>query len=125
MNSILVRFGEIGLKGKNRSMFERRLVNNIGKILRGNGASFDKIFRIQGRFVILTDDRKAIDALKYVFGIVSYSPAIMTEMDIDKIKELSLEILREENPNNFRISSRRLDKNLDTTSQKINEMIGE
>jgi len=125
MNSILVRFGEIGLKGKNRSFFERKLVNNIRTILKENEVSFDKILRISGRFIILTDDRKAIDALKYVFGIVSYSPAIMTEMDFDRIKELSLKILKEKKPENFRISSRRLDKNLNTTSQKINEIIGE
>lgn len=125
MNSVLVRFGEIGLKGRNRSLFERKLINNIRDILKENKVSFEKIFRIQGRFVVLTDDIRAIDALKYISGIVSYSPSIMTELDFDEIKEIALKIIKEKKPKDFRISARRLDKNLNTTSQKMNEMIGE
>ncbi|MEM7815795.1 MAG: tRNA uracil 4-sulfurtransferase ThiI [Candidatus Aenigmatarchaeota archaeon] len=125
IDCILVRFGEIGLKGKNRPFFEMVLVRNIKQILKENGASFKKIYRIPGRFVIESEDQKSLEALKYVFGIVSFSPALKTDIDIEKIKAESLKVLIERNPKSFRVSARRLDKTVKTTSQKINEKVGE
>ena len=71
---ILIRYGEIHLKGRNRPFFEKRLLNNIKKALqdipdvkvtRAQGHSYKKVY----------SEKKVIQALTRVFGIVSISPA--------------------------------------------------
>ena len=71
---ILVRYGEIHLKGLNRPFFERKLIEGIHNALAGFGA---KVRREQGRIYVLgvSDDRveEACDNLTRVFGVHSVS----------------------------------------------------
>ncbi|MCC7553316.1 MAG: tRNA 4-thiouridine(8) synthase ThiI [Methanobacteriaceae archaeon] len=80
---IIARYGEIGLKSpKIRSKFERKLVSNIKE-------SFDcEIDRNQGRIYIFPKNfDEAISKLDKIFGIVSYSPAIVCDTDFEDIEE--------------------------------------
>ena len=122
---ILVRYGEIGLKGANRGSFERRLAGNMRWSLKKVGASFRGIRRIQGRFVIETEDKTALDAMSKVFGVVSYSPATKLAPDMESMCEAAVNAILESDQPTFRITAQRLDKRFAMTSQEINEAVGE
>lgn len=115
---VIVRYGEIALKGKNRSMFEKRLVRNMKDCLNKNDVEYEKIERLRGRIVIYTEDD--CDCLSNVFGITSYSKASIIEPDLEKIKEESVKYYSR---GTFRISSKRLDKIL-VPSNEIEREVG-
>ena len=83
---LLVRYGEIHLKGLNRPFFERKLIDGINNALRGFHA---RVRRDQGRIYVygIAEDRidDACDALTRVFGVHSISPAMAVEKDWDTI----------------------------------------
>jgi len=118
---ILVRYGEIALKGDNRIVFERKLVENIRKCLEQNNIKAD-VRRATGR-VLVDAERNAIDYLQNVFGIVSLSKAVVVDVDFEKIKEKAVEMIKEKNAKTFRISARRIQKSL-IPSQDMNVQIG-
>jgi thiamine biosynthesis protein ThiI len=94
---ILVRYGEIILKGLNRPVFEDKLMNNIRKSLYGLGKV--NIIRSQARIYIEPyledyDFNAAIEKLVKVFGIVSVSQVLKINTDFNEIKERSLEMVR-------------------------------
>jgi thiamine biosynthesis protein ThiI len=127
---ILVRYGEIYLKGQNRPFFERTLVDNIKKVL-GN---YDKakVFKSQGRIYIeeIPVERAALDALSKVFGIIGINPAWKTKKDLEYIKNMlkvivedALEKTTGENPT-FKVESRRADKTFPMGSMDLNRDMG-
>ena len=59
---IIVHYGEIGLKGKNRSFFERKLVDNIKRALRGTG--YTRVRRISGRLLVELDENADLDEIQ-------------------------------------------------------------
>lgn len=124
-NCILVRYGEIGLKGNNRAFFENRLMNNLRNMLNANGVSFEKVRKISGRLVVVTSAPDAAGCLKNVFGIVSLSPAISVKTDLKEINAIALDIFNEDGPKTFRISARRLDKRVKKTSSEMNGLVGQ
>ena len=85
---LLVRYGEIHLKGLNRPFFERKLIDGINNALRGFGA---KVRREQGRIYVhgIAPERMeaASDALTRVFGVHSISPAMAVEKEWNAIVE--------------------------------------
>lgn len=124
MPSYLIRYSEIGLKGKNRASFEKRLVENIRTAV--NDKKFKKvkpkIKRLQGR--LLLDIDKEVD-LKNIFGISSYSPCIQTKSDLKKISSETLKLVKKNSKNkSFRISSRRITKDFPFSSLELNNKIG-
>lgn len=95
---ILVRYGEIMLKGLNRPVFEDRLVSNIKKSLNGLGKVAVK--RSQARIYIEPaeegfDFDKAVDRLVKVFGIVSVSIVLKIKSEFEEIKRCSLIMVQE------------------------------
>ncbi|MFH0863059.1 MAG: tRNA uracil 4-sulfurtransferase ThiI [Candidatus Altiarchaeota archaeon] len=121
---ILIRYGEIGLKGGNRGFFERKLQSNIVWALKREGAVYEVVKRVQGRFLVVSKDAKALEAVRNVFGIVSYSPANMVGCGVEELCEAAVKIVVASKPDSFRVTTQRLDKRMDTTSQKINEAVG-
>ncbi len=121
---ILVRYGEIGLKGLNRGFFEGMLVKNIRWALDRAGIAYSGVDRIQGRFVVGTTDPNALDVLCKVFGIVSYSPACRLGSDIQEIERAVVEQVRGAMPKTFRVYAQRLDKTLSMKSQEVNVVVG-
>ncbi|NIA03972.1 MAG: tRNA 4-thiouridine(8) synthase ThiI [Nitrospiraceae bacterium] len=130
INCVVVRYGEIALKGKNRPVFENKLINNIKKHFDTNNINYSKIYKISGRIIIKTDDTKSLEALTKIFGIVSFSPAVEIKLSIEDIKENALKLISDEIKNNkssekivFRIITQRSDKNFNMTSPEVNREV--
>ncbi len=120
---ILIRYGEIHLKGKNRRFFENTLIANIKNNLSSFAFKFEKA---SSRYVIYdynSDDEKAIiDILKKTFGIHSISVAYVTENNLDKVSELA--VFLSKNYGTFRINTNRADKRFALNSMQISREIG-
>lgn len=88
---IIVRYGEIGLKGRLRRKFEDLLISNIRRVLNFEGYEA-KITREWGRIYILSDDEKIAERVAKVFGVVSTSIATETSPDIEEIAHKAAEV---------------------------------
>ena len=86
---IIVRYAEIGLKGKNRANFERQLQKNIRHCFKKNNLSFEKVTRERGRIFVYSKEK--CPHLKYIFGISSYSYGKEYYLDFETIKKAALE----------------------------------
>jgi thiamine biosynthesis protein ThiI len=119
--AIIIRYGEIHLKGANRSYFERLLADNIKYALKNYQYEL-KIIR--GRYIITGfDEEDAIIAkLSKVFGIHSYSLGYMIPTDLQTIKQTALNIL--EHCRSFKVSTNRADKTFPKNSQQISAEVG-
>ncbi len=127
IDHIVVRYGELALKGKNRSHFEKLLLANIRKVLKPFPGVTAK--RIQGRIIVHlhgADETPIQEALKNVFGIYSFSLAMQVENDVDAIKEGALFFIEKLHPNvkTFKVSARRANKGFPVQSQQLNHLIG-
>ncbi len=117
----LIRFGEIFLKGKNRVMFEKRLINNISAYLKNNNI-VGKLNRKKNRFVLNVETKPD---LRKVFGIVSYSLCITCKADKDEIKKIISEKIKYFTPETkFRITSKLVDKSLEGKKLDLNREFG-
>jgi len=118
---IIVRYGELGLKGKNRRMFEELLAKNIERKLKRYGySSHTKILR--GRIFVYASEETAPLIAKCP-GVVSVSPA--KEMDYGEISDYLSQALKDFRPASFKVETQRIDKEFPRTSQEINEEVGE
>lgn len=83
---LLIRYGEIGLKGQNRTFFEDALLRNIERVLQNVTSSKEsiRVRKSQGRLfvtgVTLNNERDLIRAISKVPGVVGVSPAVSVEM---------------------------------------------
>lgn len=123
---ILVRYGEIALKGKNRGVFEQQLQNNLKNVVSELGG---KVARLHGRLLITGPEENAdkiVSRASKAFGVVSVSQVRETDLDLEKIKELAAEIVSELSPDKlaFRIETRRSNKSFPFDSQEINHLLG-
>lgn len=116
-NYILLRYGEIFLKGKNRGSFERKLVNNIKKLV-----DISEIQVLRGRLICPYFPKHSY--LKKVFGLTSYSPAIKVEKDIDVIKRSILELMKNKK-GTFKVVTKRSDKRFPIKSPDLNIQLGQ
>lgn len=124
---IICHYSEIALKGKNRKLFEEKLVENIKKAI--NPSFYKKIQRIEGRILIELKEKykeKEMEAsLKNVFGTAYFSFAFLCEQKIEVLQNKILEIIKKEKPKTFKIFTKRSKKDFFLTSPEINEKIGE
>ncbi len=127
--TLLIRYDEIGLKGKNRKYFENRLVRNIRYALKGiEGVRIEKIHgRILGR-VSRVDADESVNRLTFVPGIASVSIGISMEPDFDVIAEWGIGLinpkLEAEGHLKFCVRTRRSDKSFPSTSTQIDFEVG-
>ncbi len=121
---IIVRFGELYTKGKNRKEFINRLVGNIKKSLL---QFIDlKIQKTHDRIYITLngeDEKKVCEKLKYIFGISSFSLAVKCPSDLAAIKQIALEIATNDHAKTFKIITKRKDKKFPLNSDSINREI--
>ena len=129
---LLVRYGEIHLKGLNRPFFEQKLIQSIRGALRDLELPI-KVRQDQGRMFVfgVSEDKRedAVDRLSRVFGIHSISPALAVEKDYAIIEEMALAMVKqalEEDPSikTFKCFSRRADKKFPLNSESINRELG-
>ena len=132
INSILCRYCEIALKGRNRCVFEQQLIDNIKHLLRDLDSI--NVSRTRGRMWIKKDSvfsDNELDVIKKqlpkAFGLASFSPGTSCKRDIDDIKkateELSEKIFKNEletkKSPSFRIRARRADKSFPLNHKEV------
>ena len=116
---ILIRFGELSLKGNNKMTFVRKLASNISKIcnvdLKHIDIMIDRIF--------IPYSIENLNNLNYVFGISSYSPVFQLNSNLDEIEKLIQKIDFAPHKN-FKINSRRKWKDFPLSSLDLNIHLG-
>lgn len=118
---ILVRFGELSNKGKNRNLFVRQLIQNLKYQLSNYPDiryrnQFDRIMiELNG-----ADSDEVLERARHVFGIRSLSPVVVTPMDFDLINEACLELMKQEKVGTFKVDTNRKDKTLNFKSNDLN-----
>ncbi len=124
-NHILVRYGELALKGKNRKSFIQILKNNVEKKLNDYPNIKVKARRDHMYILLNGEDYEAIlEKCKDIFGIQSFSLAMKIENDQEKIKEAALEALRLESGETFKVTCKRPNKDFPIGSQDMNQILG-
>ncbi|BAH69339.1 hypothetical protein MBIO_0074 [Mycoplasmopsis fermentans PG18] len=115
-NKILIRYGELTLKGKNRVNFIDTLASNIRHKTKDKlEVEFDRMF--------LPYSQENLDALQYIFGITSFSPVIICANDIEEIKKQALNLAKNKN-GTFKVAARRNNKSFQYQSSQINNIVG-
>ncbi|MDB0438762.1 tRNA uracil 4-sulfurtransferase ThiI [Clostridioides difficile] len=127
-NILIVKYGEIGVKGKNRYIFENRLIRNIRNMLKPIGKF--NVYKEYGRIYVDLEDydyEEVIEEVRKVFGIVGVCPGVRAKKDYDTLKEIALKMLEEkidDGYKTFKVESRRGDKSFRLTSQEMSMDIG-
>ncbi|HLR60522.1 MAG TPA: tRNA uracil 4-sulfurtransferase ThiI [Pseudogracilibacillus sp.] len=123
---ILIRYGELGLKGKNIKTFLVKLQQNIQQSLKEYPNI--KVKRTQGRLIILLNGHqpdKIIEICKDIFGIQSLSLAMKLENEEAQIKDAAIELLsREKGNKTFKVNTKRAYKDFPIDSMKMNRDLG-
>ncbi|MBE3595790.1 MAG: tRNA 4-thiouridine(8) synthase ThiI [Hydrogenibacillus sp.] len=123
--TVLLRFGELSLKGKNRAQFELRLVEDVRQRL----AAFPALTfrRVHGRLYIElngTPFEALNEPLSRVFGVISFSPAVRVKPELEPILETALALIQAAGPKTFKVSARRTARNFPYSSQEIPRLVG-
>ncbi len=125
---IMVRYGELSTKGKNRRSFIMRLAQNV----RGALAEFPdlKIHADRDRMHILLngeDSRLVLPKLEKVFGIQNFSPSIRVEKSLDALKQMAQQIMKEvyTGRETFKITAKRSDHHFELDSQELQQFLGD
>ena len=123
---ILVRYGEIALKGKNRNLFEQQLQNNMKVAVRNYGA---EVIRMHGRLLVSgpeEHENQLLTHLSRVFGVTSISTVRETKLDMEQIKETAAALAEKhaQGKKAFSIDTRRSNKHFPLTSPEISRELG-
>jgi thiamine biosynthesis protein ThiI len=126
MNSIVVHYQEIALKGKNRPYFIGRLVRNIRDAL--GGLDVPQVRPLNGRVEVVLGPAAAYadvrSRLERLFGVANFSRAGRTRPDIEAIAGALIADLSDRDTPSFRVSAKRSDKRFPMTSPEIEREIG-
>lgn len=126
MVSVLLRYQELALKGKNRPWFQRHLIRHLHRALAGLGVREIRV--PMGRIeVVLGRESTAAEVrerLKYVFGLANFSAATRVAPDVDALVSGILRDLPTGNPKSFRVRVRRADKLFPMRTPDIERLIG-
>lgn len=126
-SEIMVRYGELSTKGKNKKDFIKQLGHNVRKALN----EFDGLeVRAQHDRLHVTlngaDSEAVMNRLKGVFGIENFSPSVKTDKDLDAIKATVLALAKEvyQPGMTFKINARRQDKEFAYDTYQLNDILG-
>ena len=130
-HTFIVKYGEIGIKGKNRYLFEEALVKRIRQALHGTDGDFDVTWE-QGRIYVERsgsfDYDETIQALQKVFGIGGISPVkVVEENSLPQISEEVVRFLQDTykvHDQSFKIVTRRAKKSYPIPSMEVSSEIG-
>ena len=127
--TILIKLGELVLKGLNRKNFESVLLKNIRRRLSGLG-EFEVKSAQSTIYVIPKNEDADLDAAEEkigkIFGIVAYSRACVAEKELSAIQKAAAEYLREEllDASTFKVETKRSDKKFAYNSPEISNEVG-
>nr|WP_249530019.1 tRNA uracil 4-sulfurtransferase ThiI [Paenibacillus brevis] len=125
---LLLRFGEITIKGKNRSRFEKAALSHVKVLLKEYPAV--KIIREYGRIYVVLNGEPAheiISILKHIFGVTSISPVVVVPSRLEDIIEAAKLFVRDlptDRQTRFKVSARRVWKEFLHGTQEMNRLIG-
>lgn len=123
-NVVIVRFGEMSTKGKNKRDFVFRLAHSIRLNLRNYEDDYEMIIRHDHIYLNIKNKiDNLVDILKEISGMYSFSLALKIDPDLENIKSEVLRILKEEKGSTFKIHARRIDKSYPYISDEINRAI--
>ncbi|WP_442879668.1 THUMP domain-containing protein [Anaerorhabdus sp.] len=123
-DTILIRYGELSTKGKNKKDFIRRLSKNISHVLEDKPNleyinTYDRIYiRLHGE-----DPYSCIERIQKVFGISSFSITQKVPNTIEAMEETCLAIAKENEKGTFKVVAHRSDKTFEMKSDQINRAI--
>ena len=122
---ILLRFGDLTLKGKNQKEFIKALHKLVALKMEGLNVEID--YQHDRIYIHLLDEdqEKVIERLKYVSGISSYSFVVKSDKDINVIKETALKLMKEvvNTKSTFKVNTKRTDKNYSLRSMEITKAV--
>lgn len=121
-----IHYAEVGLKGKNRIFFEKRLANNIKLALRGTG--YAEVERLHDRILVHLGQHANIAEIKkhlhQVMGIAHFEISCRTEPDITAIKTAALRQIQRHPCESLKVETRRADKTFPLTSPEVSAEVG-
>ncbi len=127
---LLIKLGEIVLKGLNRRNFEDRLLKNIRQKISSLG-NFE-LRNMQSTFYLIPANENADfevleKKIKTAFGIAKYSRAVQCEKNLEAVKETAVQYLSENfsQIKTFKVESKRSDKSFPLKSPEISALVGE
>jgi len=125
MQKILVHFAELSLKGKNRRVFEKKMADNLKRLLKPQ-----RLIRKHDRTIVELDhiDDALLDHLALIPGISNFAVMHEAESDLDDIRAVAERVVRETfgdvSGKSFRLKARRSDKRFALTSPELNFEVG-
>ncbi|WP_062355070.1 tRNA uracil 4-sulfurtransferase ThiI [Bacillus kwashiorkori] len=126
-DQILIRYGELSLKGRNRNLFVDKLRRNVQYVLKD--FKNIKIHANRDRMYISLNGENwhsISEKLSKVFGIQSFSPVLKVDRDIENVKKQAVHLFNELNATGkkFKVSAKRADKTYEYDTNDLNQMIG-
>lgn len=124
---ILVRFGEITIKGRNRNRFEKMLLGQMKTALKVfPSLVYERTFGRVYLHLNEEDYELVAERLKGIFGILSFSPVVRCLQEIENIRDAALQVLKEliPTPRTFKVSVRRAWKEFPYDTMEMNQLIG-
>jgi tRNA uracil 4-sulfurtransferase len=126
VNSIVVHYQELALKGKNRPWFLGRLVRHLRHAV--SDLDVTSVRALMGRIEIVLGPRAAVEAVservRHTFGVANFSLAGRSTLDLDAIAQDILRDLGDRSCRTFRVSARRADKRYPLTSPEVEREVG-
>lgn len=126
-SEIMVRYGELSTKGKNRMRFINKLKQNIKHVL----SIYPDVTITANRdrahiFLNGTDYVPVAESLKNIFGIQAFSPSYKVEKNLESIKQAVQEVMQDiyHDGLTFKITSKRSDHTFEMDSRKLNQYLG-
>lgn len=124
---ILIRYGEISTKGRNRAKFIDKLKRSIKRML----TEFPKVIVESTRdrmYILLNGENgeEILQKLREIPGIQSFSPVIKSGLELEEVKEAALQLFfkKYKHGDTFKISTRRADKNYPLDTGQLNHALG-
>ena len=130
-HAFLIKYAEIGIKGKNRYLFEDALVDHIRRALKSAEGSF-QVSKEQGRIYVFPqgeyDYEETVEILQRVFGIAAICPVVMAEdRGYEQLAADVVQYIREVYPDcreTFKVCARRARKSYPMNSMELNRELG-
>lgn len=126
-NEVMIRYGELSTKGKNKKAFINRLAQNVKAALH----DFEeiKIHADRDRMHLIlngADSDVVMERLTFIFGIQNFSPVMRLERDVEIVKKTAVEMVREQysKGKTFKISTRRADHDFELDTNEMNQLLG-
>lgn len=127
-SEILVRYGELTLKGKNKKSFVKKLKANVKSVLKDID-NVEVVAEYAHMYIYLhgADATSVMDRLKTVAGIHSYSPVIQVEKTLEATNQAAIDLVKAHytGSESFKIATKRADHNFRYDTMEMNELVGE